>query len=160
MWCRWRLEYSSKLLDTMTGGAIRSRFDRSPSSEKTLTSAPHIAAQQQAVRSSATPVLRHQTTNTRPQPPGPPRFWHVLPRARACHRPPPTACGELDLPEPFREHAQYWLAGDERQAGRPMGRPVDDRRDLIARVQGVYAEAASREHVENILAVLGMLSPP
>ncbi len=41
-----------------------------------------------------------------------------------------------------------------------MGRPVDDRRDLIARVQGVYAEAASREHVENILAVLGMLSPP
>ena len=58
--------------------------------------------------------------------------------------------GDLKLPEAFREHAQYWLAGDELLAGRAMGRSVIDRQSLLDQLQTLYAQAASREDVENI----------
>ena len=57
---------------------------------------------------------------------------------------------ELAIPEAFREHAHYWLAGDELKAGRAMSRSVVDRQDLIRQIQILYAQADSREDVENI----------
>ena len=58
--------------------------------------------------------------------------------------------GDLHVPEAFREHAQYWLAGDELSAGRAMSRRVVGRQSLIDQLQTLYAQAASREDVENI----------
>lgn len=58
--------------------------------------------------------------------------------------------GELEQPEAFREHAHYWLAGDELKAGRAMSRSVVDQHDLINQIQILYAQAESREDVENI----------
>lgn len=58
--------------------------------------------------------------------------------------------GELELPEAFRKHARYWLAGDELGTGRGMGRRVSDRQDLISQIQAIYAQAESRVDVEDI----------
>ena len=58
--------------------------------------------------------------------------------------------GDLLVPEAFREHARYWLAGDELKAGRAMSRRVVERQSLIDQLQTLYAQAASREDVENI----------
>ena len=58
--------------------------------------------------------------------------------------------GDLLVPEAFREQAQYWLAGDELRGGRAMSRRVVDRQSLIDQLQTLYAQAASREDVENI----------
>ena len=58
--------------------------------------------------------------------------------------------GELDGPEAFRKHAHYWLAGDELRSGRAMSRSVIDRRTLARQVEALYANAESREDVENI----------
>ena len=57
--------------------------------------------------------------------------------------------GDMQKPEAFREHAHYWLAGDELRAGRAMSRRVVERQDLINQLEMLYAEAASREDVEN-----------
>ena len=61
-----------------------------------------------------------------------------------------AANGEMQILEPFREHAHYWLASDELGAGRGMGRGLRERRNLIARVQEMYRHAASRSDVENV----------
>ena len=60
--------------------------------------------------------------------------------------------GDLARPEAFRKYAQYWLAGDELQAGRAMGRRSDDkaRIALLRQIERLYADAASRKDVENI----------
>ena len=60
--------------------------------------------------------------------------------------------GDLDGPEAFREYAQYWLAGDELRAGRAMARRGDDkaRIGLLRQIERLYAQAASRDDVENI----------
>ena len=43
-------------------------------------------------------------------------------------------CGDLELPEAFRQHGQYWLAGDELGAGRAMARRDERARiDLLPR---------------------------
>ena len=61
-----------------------------------------------------------------------------------------AAKGEMQVLEPFREHAQYWLVGDELGAGRGLGSNMEGRRDLIERIQGLYAQADTRKDVENI----------
>ena len=59
--------------------------------------------------------------------------------------------GDLERAEAFREHAQYWLAGDELQAGRAMARRDDRARvALLRQIERLYSNAASREDVENI----------
>ena len=59
--------------------------------------------------------------------------------------------GDLALPEAFRQYAQYWLAGDELRAGRAMARRDDRVRvALLRQIEALYAQAASREDVENI----------
>ena len=60
--------------------------------------------------------------------------------------------GDLARPEAFRKYAQYWLAGDELQAGRAMGRRTDEkaRIKLLRQIERLYADAASRHDVENI----------
>ena len=58
--------------------------------------------------------------------------------------------GDMQIPEAFREHAHYWLAGDELRAGRAMSRSVADSQGLINQLETLYAEAAAREDVENI----------
>ena len=58
--------------------------------------------------------------------------------------------GDLEIPEAFRLHAHYWLAGDELGAGRAMSRSVLDRDSLLAQIQTLYTQAASRKDVENI----------
>ena len=59
--------------------------------------------------------------------------------------------GDMERREPFRKYAQYWLAGDELKAGRAMARKnrlLSE--DLSRQIQDLYAEAATREDVENI----------
>ena len=58
--------------------------------------------------------------------------------------------GDMQIAEAFREHAHYWLAGDELRAGRAMSRSVVYGQDLIKQLETLYAQAASREDVENI----------
>ena len=58
--------------------------------------------------------------------------------------------GDLHTPEAFREHPQYWLAGDEANAGRAMSRGDVDHEQLIAQIETLYQQAASRKDVENI----------
>ena len=59
--------------------------------------------------------------------------------------------GDMATPEPFRQYAQYWLAGDELNAGRALGRKLNlQREDLIRQIQSLYAKAATRADVENI----------
>ena len=58
--------------------------------------------------------------------------------------------GDLQLAEPFRKFAQYWLAGDELLAGRAMGRTVANRMGLFDQVEALYSDASSRMDVENI----------
>ncbi len=60
--------------------------------------------------------------------------------------------GDLALPEAFRRYAQYWLAGDELRAGRAIARRMDEkaRIGLLRQIERLYADAASREDVENI----------
>ena len=59
--------------------------------------------------------------------------------------------GELTLAEPYREHAHYWLAGDELGGTRAMARRNRSLRpELIGQIKELYAAAAAREDVENI----------
>ena len=59
--------------------------------------------------------------------------------------------GDMALPEAFREHAQYWLVGDELKAGRALARKYKLRRDdLEKQIRNLYEDAATREDVENI----------
>lgn len=59
--------------------------------------------------------------------------------------------GDMERPEAFREHAQYWLAGDELKAGRALARKYKLRRDeLEQQIRNLYAEAITRADVENI----------
>ena len=59
--------------------------------------------------------------------------------------------GDLALPEAFRKHGHYWLAGDELRAGRAMlRRDPRARIELLARIEELYGAAATREDVENI----------
>ena len=59
--------------------------------------------------------------------------------------------GDMDVKEPFRRYARYWLAGDELRAGRSgtFGTPAS-RSGLAAAIQSLYARAASRKDVEDI----------
>ena len=60
-------------------------------------------------------------------------------------------CGDLELPEAFRQHGQYWLAGDELGAGRAMARRDERARiDLLSQIEELYAAAETRGDVENI----------
>ena len=47
--------------------------------------------------------------------------------------------GDMQIAEAFREHAHYWLAGDELRAGRAMSRSVVYRQDLINQLETLYA---------------------
>ena len=59
--------------------------------------------------------------------------------------------GDLELPECFRKHGHYWLAGDELGAGRAMARRDENARvDLLTKIAEVYASAETRQDVENI----------
>ena len=59
--------------------------------------------------------------------------------------------GDLELPECFRKHGHYWLAGDELGAGRAMARRDENARiDLLTKIGEVYASAETRKDVENI----------
>ena len=58
--------------------------------------------------------------------------------------------GDLFNSEAYREYPQYWLAGDEVNAGRGMNRRRVDQEQLVAQIETLYARAASREDVENI----------
>ena len=59
--------------------------------------------------------------------------------------------GDLGIPEAFRKHGHYWLAGDELGAGRAMARRDERARvDLLTQIQELYAAAESRKDVENI----------
>ena len=60
--------------------------------------------------------------------------------------------GDLDIPEPFRQYAHYWLAGDELRAGRGLGKKLHkhDRVELMAQIKSIYANAATRKDVEDI----------
>ena len=59
--------------------------------------------------------------------------------------------GDMERKEPFRKYARYWLAGDELKAGRAMARKNRLRSEELSRqIQDLYAEAATREDVENI----------
>ena len=59
--------------------------------------------------------------------------------------------GDMDRQEPFRRHAQYWLAGDELKAGRAMARKHRSKREKLSRqIQDIYAAASTRSDVENI----------
>ena len=59
--------------------------------------------------------------------------------------------GDLRIPEAFRKHGHYWLAGDELGAGRAMARRDERARvDLLTQIQELYAAAESRKDVENI----------
>ena len=59
--------------------------------------------------------------------------------------------GDLERPEPFREHGHYWLVGDELRAGRAMARSSEVAHvELQAQIEHLYAAAASRKDVENI----------
>ena len=62
-----------------------------------------------------------------------------------------TVNGDLEVPEAFREYAQYWLTGDELREGRSMGLRDDKVRiNLLRQIERLYADASSREDVENI----------
>ena len=54
--------------------------------------------------------------------------------------------------EPFRRHAQYWLVGDELQAGRALSKRHrrKDRVELAAQIRDLYARAQSRADVEDV----------
>ena len=59
--------------------------------------------------------------------------------------------GDMERPEAFREHAQYWLVGDELKAGRALARKYKLRRDDLERqIRNLYEDAITREDVENI----------
>ena len=63
--------------------------------------------------------------------------------------------GDLDLAEPYRKYAQYWLAGDELNAGRAMGKDIKKISKhapllLMQQIRALYAAAESRNDVEDI----------
>ena len=59
--------------------------------------------------------------------------------------------GDMERPEAFREHAQYWLVGDELKAGRALARKYKLRRDDLERqIRNLYEDAITQEDVENI----------
>ena len=59
--------------------------------------------------------------------------------------------GDMERPEAFREHAQYWLVGDELKAGRALARKYKLRRDDLERqILNLYEDAETRADVENI----------
>ena len=61
-------------------------------------------------------------------------------------------CGDFDVAEAFRKYAHYWLPGDELRARRALGRRLHkhDRIELLAQIRSLYANAASREDVEDV----------
>ena len=63
-----------------------------------------------------------------------------------------AANGDLELAEPFRRHAQYWLAGDELRAGRAMHTRLrkHDSMELIKQIRALYESAETRADVEDI----------
>ena len=60
--------------------------------------------------------------------------------------------GDLEIPDPFRRYAQYWLAGDELRAGRAMQQRLRKHHAIALRHQiaALYATAESRADVEDI----------
>ena len=60
--------------------------------------------------------------------------------------------GDLDVAEPFRKYAHYWLSGDELSAGRGMGKKLrkHDRVELMEQIKAIYASAVTRKDVEDI----------
>ena len=63
--------------------------------------------------------------------------------------------GDLDLAEPYRKYAHYWLAGDELGSGRALGREIKKISkhapvELIEQIKALYAAAESRKDVEDI----------
>ena len=58
---------------------------------------------------------------------------------------------DMDRLEPFRRYAQYWLAGDELKGERALSRKNKlPSEDLGRQIQDIYAQAATRDDVENI----------
>ncbi len=60
--------------------------------------------------------------------------------------------GDLEVPDPFRQYAQYWLAGDELRAGRAMHQRLH-KHDAVAlrhQIAALYATADTRADVEDI----------
>lgn len=56
-----------------------------------------------------------------------------------------------ELPECFRKHGYYWLAGDELGAGRAMVQREENARvDLLSKIEKIYASTETRQDVENI----------
>ena len=59
--------------------------------------------------------------------------------------------GDMARPEPFRQNARYWLAGDELRAGRSKNfTDPATRRGLADAIDLLYSRAASRADVEDI----------
>ena len=59
--------------------------------------------------------------------------------------------GDMARPEPFRQNARYWLAGDELRAGRSKNfTDPATRRGLADAIELLYSRAASRADVEDI----------
>ncbi|MDE0372436.1 MAG: hypothetical protein OXI73_07830 [Rhodospirillales bacterium] len=59
--------------------------------------------------------------------------------------------GDMARPEPFRQDARYWLAGDELRAGRSKNfTDPATRRGLADAIELLYSRAASRADVEDI----------
>ena len=60
--------------------------------------------------------------------------------------------GDLDVADPFRRYAQYWLAGDELRAGRAMHQRLrkHDAMTLRNQIAALYATAEDRADVEDI----------
>jgi len=51
--------------------------------------------------------------------------------------------GDMDLHEPFRRHARYWLVGDEFKAGGNLAEQYpDERKELARQVIALYAAAS------------------
>ena len=59
--------------------------------------------------------------------------------------------GDMSAKEPYRKYARYWLAGDDMRAGRSRNfKTRGVRQALAGQIEELYAEAASREDVEDI----------
>ncbi len=59
--------------------------------------------------------------------------------------------GDLSRAEAFRQHAQYWLVGDEYKSGRANSRKIglEKSNDIIQQIQEAYSQAQSREDIED-----------
>lgn len=59
--------------------------------------------------------------------------------------------GDTLRPEPFRQHAQYWLSSDELVGGRALGQQLGftKSQDVLQQIAAIYAAAQSREDIED-----------